>query len=59
MSDHSVIAQAVVERGMLDSIAAGVGNARYQLEAWIGPGNAKWLIIAGMVLLVLWAFRRR
>jgi len=31
-----LLAQAIVERGLLDSIAAGLGNARYRLELYVG-----------------------
>lgn len=56
---NGVIAQALAERAMLDSIAAGFATARYQLELWMGPGNAKWVVIAALVALAFWAFKRR
>jgi hypothetical protein len=59
MSSAPLIAQAAVERRMLDGMAASVASARYQLEAWVGPGNARWVIIAALAVLVLWVLKRR
>ena len=49
----------MVERGLLDSIAAGLGNARYRLELYVGQGNAIYVVIAVVVLLFLTRVRRR
>ena len=53
-----MLAQAMVERGLLDSIAAGVSSARYRLELYVGEGNAMWVVVAVVVLLVLTRVRR-
>ena len=53
-----VVAQAVVERGLLDSIAAGLSSARYRLELYVGEGNAIYVVIAAVLLLVLTRVRR-
>jgi len=53
-----LIAQAVVERGMLDSIATRVGGVRYEIDARLGQGGTKYLLIGLGVLLVLWLIRR-
>ena len=53
-----VLAQAMVERGLLDSIAAGVSSARYRLELYVGEGNAIWIVIGVVVLLVLTRVKR-
>jgi hypothetical protein len=52
-------AQAVVERGMLDGIGDAMMRVRYAVESRFGEGSVKWLLLAGAVLLVFWAFRRR
>jgi hypothetical protein len=57
--DQLLLAQAMAERGLLDSIAAGLGNARYRLELYIGQGNTIYLLAAVVVLLVLTRVRRR
>lgn len=56
---HLILAQAMVERGLLDSIAAGLGNARYRLELYIGHGNTIYFVIAVVVILVLTRVRRQ
>ena len=43
---------------MLDSIAAGVSSARYRLELYVGDGNAIWVVIGVVVLLVLTRVKR-
>jgi hypothetical protein len=35
-----VLAQALVEHGLLDSLAAGILHARTHLELYIGQGNS-------------------
>ena len=54
-----MFAQAIVERGMLDGIADGVMRVKDAVEAQIGDGNAKWLLVAGIIALLFWALRRR
>ena len=54
-----MLAQAIVERGMLEGIANGLTRVKYVIEAQIGDGNAKWLVVAAVLLLVAWAMRRR
>ena len=54
-----LLAQAMVERGLLDSIAAGLGNARYRLELYVGQGNTIYVLTAVVVLLVLTRVKRR
>jgi hypothetical protein len=44
---------------LLDSIAAGLGNARYRLELYIGQGNTVYLLAAAVVLLILTRVRHR
>ena len=53
-----VLAQAMVERGLLDSIAAGVSGARYRLELYVGQGNAIYVVIGVVLLLVLTRVKR-
>lgn len=52
-------AQAIVERGMLDGMASGITRLKYAIEMRIGEGNAKWLLLAGVVGLLFWALRPR
>jgi hypothetical protein len=53
-----LIAQAVVEHGMLDSIGTRVEAMRYEIDARIGQGGTKYLLIGLGVILVLWLVRR-
>jgi len=54
-----LLAQNMVEYGLLESIAAGLGNARYRLELYIGEGNTAYVLAAVVVLLVLTRVRHR
>ena len=49
----------MVEHGLLDSIAAGLGNVRYRLELYVGQGNTIYVLAAVVVLLVLTRVKRR
>lgn len=53
------IAQAIVERGLLDSIGTRIAATRYEIDARFGQGATKWMLIALGVLFVLWLVRRR
>jgi hypothetical protein len=53
-----LIAQAVVEKGMLDSLGARIEGMRYQIDARIGQGGTKYVLIGLGVVLVLWLIRR-
>ena len=54
-----MIAQTLVEYGVLNSIAAGVAAARYRIETFIGSGNSKFLIIVVFVILLVLLVKRR
>jgi hypothetical protein len=58
MPPPMLIAQAVVEKGMLDSLGARVQGMRYEIDARIGQGGTKFLLIGLGVVLVLWLIRR-
>ena len=53
-----VLAQAMVEHGLLDSISAGLSSAKYQLELYVGQGNTIYVVIGVVLLLVLTRVRR-
>ena len=54
-----LFAQALVEHGLLDSIAAGIGSARYRLDGYVGQGNSKYVLVAFAVVVLLYLVRRR
>lgn len=59
MTHPMVVAQALVERGLLDSIAAGVGRVRYQVDAFFGYDGSSYLVIGVVVLLAYLLVRRK
>jgi LPXTG-motif cell wall-anchored protein len=54
-----LVAQAIAEHGLLDAMAAGIANARYHLEIYIGEGNTIYVLAGAALLLALFLFRRR
>lgn len=54
-----VLAQAMVEYGLLDSIAAGLSSAKYQLELYVGQGNTIYVVIGVVLLLIFTRVKRR
>jgi hypothetical protein len=53
-----LLAQAMVERGVLDQFATGLSSAKYQLELYVGQGNTIYVVIGVVLLLVLTRVRR-
>ena len=53
-----ILAQAMVERGLLDSIAAGLSTSRNRLEFYVGEGNAIYVVIGVVLVLVLTRVKR-
>ena len=46
-----LLAQALVERGLLDSMVSSIWSALTQLNYYVGEGNNKWLLIGLAVVL--------
>lgn len=46
-----VFAQALVERGLLDSMVSSIWSALMQVDYYIGDGNTKWVLIGLAVVL--------
>ncbi len=46
-----LIAQALVERGLLDSMVSSIWSALTQVDYYIGEGNTRWALIALAVVL--------
>ena len=59
LSAQLILAQAMVEHGLLDQISAGLSGARYQLELYVGQGNTIYVVIGVVLLLVLTRVKRR
>ena len=41
-----LFAQALVERGLLDSMVSTIWSALMQVDYFIGEGNTKWVLVA-------------
>ncbi|HEY8535700.1 MAG TPA: hypothetical protein VIL25_04595 [Vicinamibacterales bacterium] len=46
-----LLAQALVERGLLDAFVASIWSALMQIEYYVGTGNTKWVLIGLAVVL--------
>lgn len=54
-----LIAQALVERGLIESLVSTVVGIPRALDAQLGPGNARWVIGAVVLVFLFWALRPR
>ena len=54
-----LLEREVIERDWVDSMIAHFAAARDRLEKYIGPRNAKYLLIGLLVVLLLMLVRRR
>ena len=52
-----LLAQALVERGLLDSFVTSIWNALMQAVGYVGEGNNKWVLI-GLALVLAFVFLR-
>ena len=50
-----LVAQALVERGLLAGFIDSIGAALLQMDYYIGQGNAKWALVA-LALVLGWIF---
>ncbi len=55
----AVLAQTMVEYGLITAAIARITAAQQRLETYIGSGNTKYLLIGGMLILLLVIVRRR
>ncbi len=56
---HTILAQTMAEYGLLTALAAKISAIQYRLEAYIGTGNTKYLLIAALLLVLVLLIRRR
>jgi hypothetical protein len=59
MSTPMFVAQAMVEKGALDGMAAGLTAARDRIEIYVGEGNAVFVVVGAIVLVLLVLMWRR
>ena len=57
MIRRMVIAQALVERGLIDSFVSGVWSALMQVDYYVGEGNGKWVLVGLAVVLAVVFFK--
>ena len=50
-----LIAQALVERGLLDAMVANIWSALMQIDYYVGDGNSKW-VLAGLAVVMAFVF---
>jgi hypothetical protein len=54
-----LVAQALVERGLLDSLISSIWSGLLQLEYYIGTGNTKWVLVALAIVFGYLFFKPR
>jgi hypothetical protein len=52
-----LIAQALVERGVIAGFIDSLGAALVQVDYYVGQGNTKWAIV-GLAVVLGWIFLR-
>jgi hypothetical protein len=52
-----LIAQAVVEGGLLDTVVASIRSGMEQVGYYIGTGNTKWVLIGLAVVMAIVLFK--
>ena len=54
-----LLAQALVERGMIDSMVSNIWSALMRVDQYVGQGNTKWLLVGLAVFLGFVFFKPR
>jgi hypothetical protein len=54
-----LFAQALVERGLLDSMVSTFWSALADVDYYLGEGNSKWLLIVLAIVMALVFFKPR
>ena len=52
-------AQAMVEYGLLDAAIAAVTSLPARIDAMLGDGATRWLLVGGGLVFLYWVFKRR
>jgi ribosomal silencing factor RsfS len=52
-----LLAQAIVEHGLIDTVVQAVRNAIEQVSYYVGTGNTKWVIIGLAVIMTIIFFK--
>jgi ribosomal silencing factor RsfS len=54
-----LVAQAIVERGLIDTVVDAVRNALDQISYYIGTGNTKWVLLGLAVIVTFLFFKQK
>jgi hypothetical protein len=54
-----LFAQALVERGLLDSMVSNIWSALMTVDSYIGEGNTKWVLVGLAVVMAMLFFKPR
>ena len=54
-----LLAQALVERGLLDSMVSTIWSALMDVDYYLGEGNTKWVLIVLAIAAALIFFKPR
>ena len=54
-----LFAQALVERGLLDSMVSTIWSALTEVDSYIGEGNSSWVLAALAVVMAVLFFKPR
>ncbi len=54
-----LVAQALVEHGLIDTVVDAVRNAMDQVSYFIGTGNTKWVLIGLVVIMTFVFFKQK
>ena len=52
-----LVAQAIVESGLIDTVVSAVGSGIEQASYWIRTGNTKWFLIGLAVVMAVLLFK--
>ena len=52
-----LVAQAIVESGLIDTVVSAVGSGVEQAMYWIRTGNTKWFLIGLAVVMAVLLFK--
>jgi hypothetical protein len=53
-----MFAQAMIEKGALDSMSTGMSSFRYRISEFVHDERALWLLGIAVVLVFVWRLRR-
>ena len=52
-------AQSMVEYGLLDAAVASISSLPGRIDAALGDGASRWMLVGGGLLFLYWVLKRR